>query len=414
MSPAPVTSAAPAVVVGGGPAGLAVAAEMKRIGVIPVILEKGDRPGARWTERYNRLHLHTARRFSSLPGFPIPRGDGQWVSRDSFIRYLNAYGEHHRLEVRTGVEAVAVRREGDGWLVDWTDGVTGGTIATRVVVVATGLNAVPHIPDWPGRDVYEGQFLHSSDYRSPEQLSGRRVLVIGAGNSGAEISAELAETGRTVQLAIRTPPNIVLRQTGGVPSQALAIAVARLPVSWGDSIARITQRWTVGDLSAYGIPPSPRGIATQLVRDDVAPTIDVGLIDALRRGTVHVVAAVTGFDRERIHLADGAVAYADAVVAATGFRPDVLRLLGDLPVVSPEGRPVINGADQLPGFAGLYFIGFVSPFGGHLRQDGIDARAIARSARRRYTGSSAIGDSGIGIAGVSIDEDPAEEIRPAS
>lgn len=373
-------------IVGGGPAGLAMAERFGRIGVSAVVLERATRVGASWPQHYDRLHLHTARALSSLPGSPIPASEGRWVSRDGFAAYLARYAATNRLDVRLGVTATSVGRStGGGWTVDWAhdDGAeeVRGTLAASVVVVATGYNSVPFIPHWPALSSYGGRLLHSSSYRNPELLGARSALVVGPGNSGSEIAADLAGADVSVMLSIRTPPNIVRREVGGVPGQVLALAIKPLPVAGGDLVAGWVQRLSVGDLSRFGIPRANRGVVTQMVRDGVTPTIDVGLLAALRAGTVTVVPAVERFTRGAVELADGARVTPDVVIAATGYRRGLEELVGHLDVLDASGLPRVNAAKQLPSRPGLYLLGYSNPLSGNLLQLRIDSGAIARDVR---------------------------------
>lgn len=372
-----------AVVIGAGPGGLAAAAELTRAGVETLVLDKADRVGSSWVTHYDRLHLHTSRGLSHLPGYRIPRRYGRWVARDDLLRYLADYAEHHRLDVRLGVTADAVERGASGWRVAWHRGDDEGVLEADVVVVATGYNHTARLPDWPGLDSYPGKVLHSSAYRNPVDLGGRDVLVVGPGNSGAEIAADLADSGVSVSLSMRTPPNIVLRSVAGIPTTGLVVAMSPLPERVQDALARMLQRIVVGDLRRYGIPRAPRGIVSQLRRDDVTPTIDVGLLRALRAGRVRVVPAVSSFRGDAVVLADGAELRPDAVVVATGFQRGLGGLVGDLGVLAAGGRPLVNADEQLAAHPGLFFLGYSNPITGNLRQLGIDARKIARAVTAR-------------------------------
>ncbi|MCU1556813.1 MAG: Flavin-containing monooxygenase-like protein [Microbacteriaceae bacterium] len=378
-SAAAVPAHANAVVIGAGPAGLAAAAELQRAGFAVLVLERADEVGSSWAGHYDRLHLHTARTMSSLPGLVIPRAYGRWVARDDFRSYLRDYADHHRLDVHLGVAVTAVDRHDDG---GWSVVTSAGTVATPLVVIATGYNHSRRVPQWPGLEGYGGRVIHSSEYRNPAELGARRVLVVGPGNSGSEIAADLAESGASVRLAVRTPPNIVRRQVAGIPGQVLVLSISPLSTAMGDRVARVLQRFTVGDLSRFGLPPAPRGVVTQMERDDVTPTIDVGLIAALRAGSVTVVPAVASFTADAIVLADGTEVLADAVIVATGFERGLETIVGRLGVLAPSGRPLVNAAAQLPGRPGLYFLGYSNPLSGNIRQLKIDARAIGRHARR--------------------------------
>lgn len=376
MSPPP--QHADAVVLGAGPAGLAAAAELKRAGFGVIVLDWADRVGSSWARHYDRLHLHTSRGLSGLPGYAIPARMGRWVARDDLLEYLAEYAAFHELDVRLGVAADRVIRSDRGWLVESS----AGPIKATIVVVATGYNHTAKLPDWPGLRGYRGRVIHSSEYRNPAALAASSALVVGSGNSGAEIAADLAEAGVSVQLAVRTPPNIVRRAVAGIPSQYLVLSIQPLPIPVRDRISAFVQRLSVGDLTRYGLAKPPRGIVTQMVRDDVTPTIDVGLLAALRAKTVEVVASVERFEPDAVVLADGTRLATDAVVVSTGYSRGLENLVGGLGVLGAKGRPRINAAEQLPELPGLFFLGYSNPLSGNLRQIAIDARRIARRAKR--------------------------------
>lgn len=377
-----VDARAPVLVVGAGPGGLAVAAALGRRGVPAVVLERSDAIGSSWRGHYDRLHLHTTRRLSGLPGLPLPRSAGRWVSRDDVVAYLERYAAHHRLDVRTGVEVRAVVRDGDRWLLEGTEHLEGGPLAGREVVVATGYNHVPHVPAWPGLERWSGTLLHARDYRAPAPFRGRDVLVVGTGNTGAEIAVDLAEGGASrVRLSFRTPPNIVRRSTLGWPAQATGILVRRLPVPLVDAMGRVVTRLSVPDLGAHGLPRSPVGVATR-VREGTVPLQDVGLVAEVLAGRVEPVAAVAAFEPDAVVLADGSRLTPDVVLAATGYRQGLEGLVGALGVLDARGRPVVRGARTPPGAPGLYFTGFTNPISGMLRELRIDAVRIARDVAR--------------------------------
>jgi putative flavoprotein involved in K+ transport len=367
-------------VVGGGPAGLAAGAMLRRAGLKPLLVDRGQAIGEGWRRHYDRLHLHTVRWLSNLPGLPIPRAEGKWVSKDGVARYLEAYARHHRLDVRLRTEVARLDRGNSGWIAT-TD---GGAIHAEAVVVATGYNRKPWVPEWPGLDSFEGRLIHSSVYRNPHAYRGLEVLVVGPGNSGAEIAVDLAEGGaRRVLLSVRTPPNILRRDLAGFPTQVVGVALRRMPLPVVDGVAAITRRLTVGDLTPFGLPAPPRGTYTRVREDDRIPILDVGLIRTLRAGRVTVVAAVERFEGPEVLLADGTRLSPDVVVAATGFRRGLEDLVGHLDILGKHGRPVIHGPGTHPKAPDLYFIGYTNPISGNLRELGIDARRIARAVRRR-------------------------------
>ncbi|MGA5322588.1 flavin-containing monooxygenase [Streptomyces seoulensis] len=372
----------PVYVVGAGPGGLAVAYALRARGVRAVVLEKSDRVGASWRRHYDRLRLHTTRRLSALPGLAIPRRFGRWVARDDVVRYLEKYAEHHELEIVTGVEVFRVEKAADG--AGWLLHASGGRELTgAAVVVATGHNHTPRLPEWPGAESYEGELLHASSYRNPKPFEGRDVLVVGVGNTGAEIAVDLVAGGASrVRLAVRTAPHIVRRSTAGWAAQYTGIVVRRLPVRLVDRLARPMARLSTPDLSEHGLPRPEAGLYSR-VRQGAIPVQDVGLIEAVRTGKVEIVAAVEGFEDGKVALADGTRIAPDAVIAATGYSRGLDSLVGHLGVLNERGRPTVHGARTPKDAPGLYFTGFTNPISGMFRELAIDAEKIAKSVSRR-------------------------------
>lgn len=362
-------------VIGGGPAGLASAAMVRKKGISAVVLDRADHIGASWMSHYDRLHLHTTRALSGLPGLPIPRSEGRWVSRDGVVRYLNAYVAKHDLDVRTGIEAKGLERRTDRWSVQTSE----GEFEAPAVVVATGYNKEPILPQWPGKDDFAGRLIHSSAYKNPSGFEGSKVLVVGSGNSGAEIAVDLARGGAgRVWLSIRRTPHILLRSVLGTPTQAVGVVLRHLPEPLVNTVSATTARLTVGDLSPYGIPKPDKGMLTRVREDDAIPVLDVGLIDALKEGIVTVVPAVESFEGPEVLFADGSRIDPDHVIAATGYRRALEELVPD-DLIDERGRPVVHGPETAPGAPNLHFIGYTNPISGNLRELGIDAKRIARA-----------------------------------
>jgi putative flavoprotein involved in K+ transport len=371
-----------AAVIGAGPGGLAAAAMLRRSGVDVLVVERADAVGASWRGHYDRLHLHTVRWLSHLPGFRIPREHGRWVSRDGVIDYLERYASHHELDVRLGTSVDRVERHDGGWRL-----VTAGDrepIEARNVVVATGYNHTPFMPDFPGKDGFEGELVHAARYRNARPYRDRDVLVVGSGNTGAEIAVDLVEGGAArVRLAVRTPPNIAPRESGGLPTQIVGVTMRRVPPRIADMALGPFQRMMVGDLTRYGMPRPTRGLYTRVAEDDVIPILDVGLIDALKRGQVEVVGALLGFEGRDAILAGRERIQPDAVIVATGYRRGLDPLVGHLGLLDAGGRPVVHGARTDPEAPGLYFTGYTNPISGMFREMAIDARRIATAVAGR-------------------------------
>lgn len=366
-------------VVGAGAAGLAVAACLKDAGIEPLIVDRGEAVGQTWASRYERLHLHTPRVQSALPGLRMPRRFGRWVAKDDMARYLRGYARHHGLEPRFGTEVHRLDRDGDQWVAS-TD---AGTVTARHVIVATGYSNTPVPRHWPGMDAFPGDIIHASTYRSAAPYAGRNVIVVGAGNTGAEIAADLAENGAAeVRLAVRTPPNIIPRRVGPIPTTLLAIPMDALPAWLVDPVNRVLQRTLLGDLTRYGMPGARAGVVAQARATGLTPTIDVGLVAALRSGRVIPVAPLDHFDGPDAVFGDGSRFAADAVIAATGYTTGLARVAGHLGVLDGHGRPLAHGKRVLPTAPGLRFIGLTNPLKGQLFQIRLDARAVARAVGR--------------------------------
>jgi len=368
-----------AVVVGAGPGGLAAAAMLQRAGVEVCVVDRAAAIANSWRGHYDRLHLHTVRWLSHLPGYRIPRRYGKWVGRDDVVRYLESYAAHHRLDVALNTEVTAIERRGDGWVLRSPS----GDVEATYVVVATGHNHTPALPRWPGADTFTGELLHASSYRNATPYVGKSVLVVGSGNTGAEIAVDLVEAGaRDVAVAIRTPPHIVLRERYGIPSLALGVLFRHLPPRVFDPVAAAMRKADIGDLSAYGLPTPKDGLYERILRDDQIPLVDVGFIDTLKAGGVVVVPAVEGFDGDHVCLADGSRRRADVVIAATGYRRGLEPLVGGLDVLGSAGRPRVRGGATDPAAPRMWFTGFTNPISGMFRELGIDAKRIARAVVR--------------------------------
>jgi cation diffusion facilitator CzcD-associated flavoprotein CzcO len=349
---------------------------LQRAGEQVVVLERAE-IGAAWFGRYERLHLHTVRWLSGLPGWRMPRPLGKWPSRDGVVDYLQRYAARHELDVRTGGEVTAVERRERAWSVRTSLGLHE---AARVVV-ATGYSNVGLVPDWPG--AFAGELVHSAWYVNALPYRGRRVLVVGAGNSGAEIAVDLEEGGAArVLLSVRTPPAIVRRDLLGIPSQLLGIAAPHLPRQAVDVVAATIRRYAIPDLEPYGLP-APARPYTEFLRRPSLPILDVGIVAALLSGRVSVVAPLERFEAGAAVLADGSREEVDVVIAATGYRCGLEPLVGHLGVLDDRGEPLVHGAEEHPAAPGLHFLGYRVVLGGTFRQAGIEARQLAKAVASR-------------------------------
>jgi len=368
-----------AIVIGAGPAGLASAAALKAKGLAPAILEKSDAVGAVWRRHYDRLHLHTDRGHSGLPGLPIPKSFGRYPSRAQFLSYIESYADRFDLCPVFKTEVREVRRRGSGWLAD------AGTRAwfAPIVVIATGFASYPYSPTWPGMEAFDGQILHSSRYHNAAPFVGQRVLVVGFGNSGGEIAVDLAEAGVDVTLSVRGPVQIIPRELLGLPILTIAIAQRRLPARITDLLNAPSLRLAVGSLDKLGLKRAAKGPRQMVEEDGRVPLIDVGTVAAIRAGRIKVRGDIARFSEKKAAFASAPPEPFDAVVLATGFRPDLRALLpGAKGVLNEAGRPLVSGKPTAE--PGLFFCGAIVVPTGQLREIGIEALRIAAVSDRVY------------------------------
>ena len=367
-----------AIIIGAGPAGLACTATMRGAGLTVTVLEKADSVGSAWRRHYDRLHLHTDRNHSALPGMGMPRDYPAYPSRMQVIEYLESYAARFDIRPVFGTEVLCLRRDGAQWRADTEQ----GPITAPIAVVATGIASAPYRPSWPGSEAYRGATVHSSDYRNPAPYLGKRVLVVGMGNSGGEIALDLAQAGVNVALAVRGPVQLLPRDLLGLPILTWAILYQHLPARLVDTINAPILRLALGSFEKLGLRRAAKGPRQMIDEDGRVPMIDVGTLGKIRDGSIKVRGGIDRLTSEGVVFDDGKNESFEAIVLATGFRPDLRRLIPDVEgVFDAHGRPRVTGAaTNVPG---LYFCGqTVSPTG-QLREIGLEAERLA-SAGRQY------------------------------
>ena len=298
------------VVVGGGQAALATGFYLRRSALSHVLLDDQEGPGGAWRHAWRSLRLFSPARWSSLPGWLMPPGDDESPTRDEVVTYLAAYERRYELPVARPVRVRAVRRSGDRLAVE-SD---AGAWLARVVVSATGSWSNPVVPDVPGRGSYRGIELHSAQYRSPEPFAGLRVVVVGGGNSGAQIVAELSEVAR-VTWATLEPPRFL---PDFVDGRYL--------------FEQATERYRA--IQKGRTPEPPRSLGDVVV----VPAVRA----ARQRGALVAVPTFISFTAGGVVWPDGHETAVDAVVWATGFRPALVHL-APLGVVDAAGRVAVRG-----------------------------------------------------------------------
>jgi cation diffusion facilitator CzcD-associated flavoprotein CzcO len=365
------------VIVGAGASGLSAAAALQRVGVDAVVLEQDCAVGGTWARRYDRLRLHTVSTHSGLAHYAVPRDRDKYLKRDDYVAYLQDYARHFNLRIVTDTSVEKIRSAYDS-PTQWQVMTANAQWDACVVIVAVGQYRVPIIPPLPGRDLYRGEFIHSVDYRNAKSFVGKRVLVVGAGNSGAEIAADLVESGAaSVAISIRTPPPIVPRDPFGRPVQRTGMLLSLLPPRIADRLAQLTARLVLGDLSRHGFPAADwRPYSSQRV-----PVIDVGFVRVLKQGRVQIRPALERLTETDAVFADGRSEPFDAIIAATGFRTGLDSLLEPAGALNADNEPATPSGEPTA-HPGLYFIGYTHSLRGHLFEAHRASRRLAVNVAR--------------------------------
>ncbi|MGW1493858.1 flavin-containing monooxygenase [Streptomyces sp. NPDC002402] len=336
-------------VIGGGQSGLAAAYALRKRGLAPVVLEASEQAAGSWPHYYDSLTLFSPARYSSLPGLAFGGDPERYPHRDEVVAYLLRYADRLDAEIRTGHRVSEVRAHRGGFLLTLDD---GSPLAARTVAAATGGFGRPNRPALPGLDSFTGTLLHVTDYRAPEVLAGQRVVVVGAGNSAVQVAAELATHAR-VSLASRAPVKWFKQRPLGGKDLHFWLKVTGL------------------DIAPFGrFRPSP---ATMAVIDDGRYKA------ALAAGEPDRRPMFTGIEGSKVTWQDGMLEEVDAIVLATGYKPD-LGYLAPLDAIDGQGRPRHRDGISLT-HPGLAYVGLEwqrSLSSASLRGVGRDARHVAR------------------------------------
>ena len=345
-------------VIGAGAAGLEALRVFRAAGHDAVALERSDRVGGHWHTDYEALHLITPRDASGFAGVPMPADYPLFPSRDQVREYLDRFADDHdlRRHVRLGVEVMAVTSPDDGvsgWDVTTAE---GGTEHWDAVVVANGHHWDPQLPEMA--TAFTGRSLHSSQYSSPRDLVGDRVLVVGAGNSGCDLAVDAVSARKQVSIAIRHGHVFQPKTFFGKGRNQLPV-LAKLPGWLAERVQRTLVRISVGSPSDY---PGLQEPATRNLNQQ-PPIVNDLLLYWLQHGRLTARPGVVEVQGSTVTFADGSTGEFDTVLWATGFRVTIPFLAADQ-LRWRSGAPLRVAGMTLPlGAARLYTVGLTSPRG---------------------------------------------------
>lgn len=361
-------------IVGAGAAGLATAASLRRYGIHATIYEAGDGPATTWSTLYDRLHLHTVKALSGLPGMAMPAAFPRYPSRLQVVDYLASYAKRFDLEIVPHSPVIRARPDDGGWRIT----TPRGEHRADVLVSATGVFSNPHTVAFPGLANFKGRTLPAALYRNAEPFVGQRVLIVGAGNTGAEIALDLAEHGSMPTVAIRVGAHVVPRELLGMPIQRWAHVIARLPRSVTATLAPVLLKRSERRQAAAGVP-KPAG---SVLDTPGVPIIGLEFLQYAREGKIRIAGAIDRFTETGVRFSDGREESLDVVILATGYRP-ALGYLDGVVSLDARGFPVLDGL-RAKGIPNLYFVGMHYDLLGTLFNIAHEAPVVAAEIARNW------------------------------
>lgn len=368
-------------IIGAGSSGMAAAKNLKQAGILYDVFEREDDIGGNWyygkpnSSVYRSTHLISSKPLTEYTDFPMPKDYPDYPSHAQVLAYFHAYVEHFGLrpdiQFNTAVERVEPVDGGAQWDVTVTRDGASETLRYRGVIICNGHNWCPKYPEYPG--TFTGQTLHSSDYKTPDVLEGKRVLVVGAGNSGCDIAAESATHARATFLSTRRsyyymPKFFFGRPVDQVGERLLDLG---LPLSVRRLVGKITYRMAVGDLSRYGVTrPDHKLFETH-------PIVNAQLPYFIAHGDVRPKPDIRELDGGTVAFVDGTREPIDLIIYATGFRI-VFPFLDTSLLNWRAGHPSLYLNVFSPNYDNLFIVGLIQPDSGQFGLVDRQARLIAR------------------------------------
>lgn len=383
-------------VIGAGPAGIASAYALQQAGLPYRVIDRARRIGDTWASLYPSLKLNTSRWYSHMPGMPFPASYGIFPSGSQYHDYLQRFVDGHGFNIQLGVTVSRVSPDGQAWRVETDQGVW----RVPALIVATGVFGSPVLPQIAGMDQFTGRLIHAHDFRHPDELVSQRVLVVGNGPSGVDISVAAGKVAQRTHIAIRSGISMGRRYPWGLPKHAWFMLAERLPRALCERLMRFVNAPGFDDQERYGLYkplPGAGGITGYQGPE---------LLEAVKAGQVQPIpAAPILFEGDSVQFSNGQRESYDAVIMATGYRP-VLHEFLDIPLplmdvgyaprqsscewmTGPNGergwplRDVSqhpNGR-QILGYPGLYLVGTFYKGKGAMYNFNLEAEVAASQIR---------------------------------
>lgn len=367
-------------VIGAGPAGLAVAKRLDQTPLKTLVLERTATLGQVWVNHYEGLTLNTVARLSRLVDKDFPTEAGKWPRKEDVGRYLVDLAQNLKSTVNTNVDVE--RLVYDSSHQQWVIHAAHSRYIAKKIVLATGNNHEPLFPPWTSKVKTTVNLFHSSQYRSPEEFVGQNVLVVGGGNSGAEIACRVAQVANKVVLSLREAPLVLPKQIGPLGFTYVGLALRYFPAFLRTQILRSIQRIQFGDHKAFGLPlPSYQYLMNR--GKDKAPTFYPDFLRNVRERKVQICGVVSRLNQDVVHLKrhiysdEEEQIRVDSIICATGFSPKPkIEICQDTQIISEQVFQKVQEGNLNP-LPHLYALGFISPLSGQLREINKQSKKIA-------------------------------------
>ncbi|XXG43617.1 hypothetical protein AAC387_Pa01g3605 [Persea americana] len=384
------------IIVGAGPSGLAVAASLRLHSVPFLIVEKSDDIAFLWRHRtYDRLSLHLPKPFCHLPHVPFPPHFPTHPSRNHFLSYLLSYA--HLFSLRPLFRHAVTDARFDPALSAWrvTTSHSAAEFVSRWLVVATGENAEPVVPEFPGLEAFLGEktttktktkkkkkVVHSAEYKTGEHYRGKKVLVVGCGNSGMEVCLDLCDHGATPFMSVRSGVHVLPREMFGMSTFGLAMKLLKwLPLRLVDRFLLMVSKRMLGDTEKYGLKRPKMGPLELKNTTGKTPVLDMGTLAYIKNGRIKIVPEVESLTCSGAKLVDGREMEFDSMIFATGYKSNVPSWLKGSDFFSVDGKLKVPFPNGWQGENGLYCVGFT---GKGLLGASADAVNIARDIAEKW------------------------------
>ncbi|XP_075487884.1 putative indole-3-pyruvate monooxygenase YUCCA4 [Primulina tabacum] len=346
------------VIVGAGPSGLAVAACLQDNGVPCVILERSDCIASLWQRRtYDRLKLHLPKQFCQLPLMNFPNDFPKYPTKIQFISYLESYAKHFSIEPK--FKQAVLSADFDSANGFWRVRTQDSLYSSRWMIVATGENAEPNVPEIHGIERFLGPVLHTSVYKSGSEFQNQRVLVVGCGNSGMEVSLDLCRLNASPHMVVRNSVHVLPREMFGISTFTIAMTLNKwLPLKMVDKFLLVVANFTLGNTDRLGLRRPKTGPIELKNATGKTPVLDVGALSYIKSGEIKVMEGVKEVTKNGAKFMNGQEKEFDLIILATGYKSNVPSWLEGSDFFTKDGMPKTPFPNGWKGENGLYVVGF--------------------------------------------------------